>query len=202
MEAAHLIAFNLTLLAAIASPGPAMVFLSRTAMVHGRAAGISAALGLAFMAALWTLAALVGLDAIFTLFPWAYVLLKTLGALFLIYIAWTTWRHARAPVGATAAAASGRRMFLQGVLLNLGNPKSVLFAASVLVVIFPAGLSGTEKAVIFLNHLGVELLVQPLLAVFLSSGPVRAGYLRLKPVFDRIAAAVPGALGLRLFLDR
>ncbi|MEM7724509.1 MAG: LysE family transporter, partial [Pseudomonadota bacterium] len=72
MDLAHLIAFNLALLAAIASPGPSLLFLIRTTLAEGRAAGLAAAIGLGVMAALWTGAALLGLDALFSLFPWAY----------------------------------------------------------------------------------------------------------------------------------
>ncbi len=201
MELGHLIAFNLALLAAIASPGPSLLFLTRTSMAQGRRAGVAAAAGLAVMAALWTLAALLGLDAIFALFPWAYLLLKSVGAAYLLWIAYSMWRDARQPI-ATGAAPTGRRLFLQGMLINLGNPKSVLFAAAVLVVIFPADLAAGDKALIFLNHLAVELTVQPLLAVLLSTAPVRARYLAAKPVLDRVAAAVLGALGLRLLLQR
>ncbi|MEJ6394690.1 LysE family translocator [Gymnodinialimonas sp. 2305UL16-5] len=197
----HLVAFNATLLAAIASPGPSLLFLIRTAMADGRGAGIAAAMGLGLMASLWTLAALLGLDALFTLFPWAYTAVKIGGAAYLIWIAVQTWRHARAPVAAASAASHGRA-FRQGMLVNLANPKSVLFSAAVIVVIFPAGLTSADKALIYVNHLGVEMVVQPALAVALSTGWVRRRYLGAKQIFDRIAAGVLGALGVRLLLDR
>lgn len=201
MTLTHLLAFNLTLLAAIAMPGPSLLFLTRTAMAHGRAAGVAAALGLGLMAALWTLAALLGLQTLFTLFPWAFVAMKTAGALYLLWIAVQTWRHAHLPLG-DAPPASTRRFFLSGLLINLGNPKSVLFAGAILVVIFPPALTGADKTLIFANHLAVECAVQPALAILLSTKAVRRRYLGLKPLFDRIAAVVLGALGLRLLLDR
>lgn len=202
MELAHLIAFNLALLAAIASPGPSLLYLVKTTLTNGRATGMAAAAGLATMAALWTLAALLGLDGIFTLFPWAYAVLKTLGAAYLIWIAVQTWRHAATPVPEGTTAASRGRAFFSGLMINLGNPKSVFFSAAVLVVIFPADLTGTEKSIIFFNHLAVELMVQPLLAILLSTGVIRARYLALKPVIDRIVAIILGALGLRLLFVR
>ncbi len=202
MEFAHLLAFNLALLAAIASPGPSLLYLIKTTLTNGRGAGIAAAAGLAVMAALWTLAALLGLDGIFALFPWAYALLKTLGAAYLIWIAVQTWRHARTPVPEGTEAASRGRAFLSGLMINLGNPKSVFFAAAVLVVIFPPDLTMGEKFIIFLNHLTVELIVQPALAIMLSTGVVRAKYLSAKPIIDRVTAAILGALGLRLLLTR
>ncbi len=201
MELTHIIAFNLTLLAAIASPGPSLLFLGRTALARGRNAGMAAACGLGTMAALWTLMALLGLHGVFEMFPGAYVTLKTLGALYLIYLAWTTWQTSRAPL-TEAAGPSGKRLFLSGMLVNLGNPKSVIFAAAVLLVIFPNDLNASEKAFIFVNHLAVELTIQPLLVILLSTPAVRRRYLGAKPVLDRVTAAVLGALGLRLLLDR
>mgnify|MGYP000221084599 CR=1 FL=1 len=201
MELGHLIAFNLALLAAIASPGPSLLFLTRSALAHGRRAGLAAAAGLGVMAALWTLMALLGLNTVFSLFPWAYGALKAGGAAYLLYVAWTTWRDAHTSLNDTANA-SGRSLFIDGLLINLGNPKSVMFAAAVLVVIFPPGLSVGEKAFIFFNHLAVELTALPLLVVLLSTGVVRARYLAAKPVLDRIAAAILGVLGLRLLLQR
>ncbi len=62
MNAAHLIAFNLTLLAALASPGPAMLVALRTTLIAGRRAGILLGLGLGTAAAVWTMLSLLGLN--------------------------------------------------------------------------------------------------------------------------------------------
>ncbi|MDA8586601.1 LysE family translocator [Rhodobacteraceae bacterium] len=201
MGVEHFIAFNLTLLAAIASPGPSLLFLARTTMAEGRAAGIAAAFGLGLMAAVWTAAALLGLDALFRVFPWAYLFVKTIGAAYLIWIAVQMWRHARTPVTEGNNTARSK-FFRQGLLINLGNPKSVVFSAAVLVVIFPPELIFTHKALIFGNHLVVEWIVQPTLAILLSTEAVRRRYLGAKVITDRVAASVLGALGLRLLADR
>ncbi|MEL6644585.1 MAG: LysE family transporter [Pseudomonadota bacterium] len=200
MELAHLIAFNLALLAALASPGPALLLALRNTLTGGQAAGVATGIGLALVAALWTLAALLGLNAVFTLFPWAYTAVKTAGALYLLYIAWSTWRGAKTPVG--AAKGTGRRAFLSGVMVNLLNPKSVLFAAAVLVVIFPPNLTLAEKFLIVSNHFVVEVIAYSLFALVLSRGPVRDGYLRAKPVIDRVTAVILGGLGARLLVER
>ena len=161
LSLAHLLAFNAALLLAILSPGPSLLFLTRQTMTHGKRAGIVTAAGLAVMAALWTLAALLGLHTVFALFPWAYLTLKTAGALYLIYLAVQMWRHATDPLDRASAPRADHRTFLSGLLVNLANPKSVIFAGAVLVVIFPATLTSLDKALIFFNHLAVELIVQP-----------------------------------------
>ncbi len=197
----HILAFNLTLLAALASPGPALLLSLRTSLVAGSKAGIATGLGLGTMAALWTALALLGLDAIFAVVPWAYLGIKIAGALYLLWIAWGMWRDAHQPVtGDTQIAQS--RAFRTGFLVNLGNPKSVLFASAVLLVIFPQGMSFGEKAVIVVNHLLVEWAAYTGFALLLATGPARNGYLRLKPYFDRIAAGILGLLGLRLLISR
>ncbi|MCV6584677.1 MAG: LysE family transporter [Marinibacterium sp.] len=196
-----LLAFNAILIAALASPGPAFILALRTAVSEGRMAGIATGAGLGLMAATWTLAALLGLESLFAIAPWSYGALKLGGALYLIWIAVQTWRHADAPLDDVAAPRHGRA-FVQGLLVNLGNPKSVLFAGAVIVVVFPKGLDATGIALVVANHLALELIFYSFAALALSTGPARRGYLRLKPLLDRIAATLLGALGLRLIVEK
>lgn len=200
MELGHLLVFNATLLAAMAAPGPALLFLVRQAVAGGFSTGLITGAGLGLVASAWTAAALLGLEAVFVVFPWAYSLLRIAGALYLVWIAYALWCGADKPIEDTAKP--GARAFWGGILVNLANPKSVFFAASVLVVIFPPDMGLGAKALIVANHLVIEVLVYGAFAAFLASPPARAGYLRLKPVIDRIAGALLGVLGVRLLLER
>jgi threonine/homoserine/homoserine lactone efflux protein len=119
------------------------------------------------MAAVWTLIALLGLDVLFELFPWAYAVTKTIGALYLLYVAYRMWRDAGKAIDAKTKPPS--HAFRQGILVNLLNPKSVLFAAAVLIVVFPADMSAIENGVVVLNHLVVELVFYTVLAFGLST---------------------------------
>ncbi|MCH2249926.1 MAG: LysE family translocator [Cognatishimia sp.] len=202
MELTHIIAFNATLLAAILSPGPAMLMSIRASLTGGFRQGFTVGLGLAVMAATWTALALLGLDGIFTLFPWAYLTLKIAGALYLIWIAVQTWRNARAPLNPEGMAATQGKSFLSGLSVNLANPKSVLFASAVLLVIFPQDITLADKAFVVVNHLIVEIICYAGFALLLSTPAARDSYLRAKTIMDRIAAGVMGALGVRLLLDR
>lgn len=200
MTFGSLIAFNAALLAAIISPGPAFLVAIRTTLSRGRSAGIAVGVGLGIMAATWTLATLLGLEAVFSAFPWAYVTVKTFGAGYLIYIAFAMWRSAGDPIRSCQRHA--RSAVIQGLLINLLNPKSVLFAAAVLVVVFPPEMSAFEAAMVVGNHLIVELAFYTALAFGMSSRLIAAAYLRTKLYLDRAASLVLGALGVRLLLDR
>lgn len=200
MTIQHLIAFNFALFAAIASPGPALMIAVRTTLSTGRVAGIAIGAGLGLMAATWTLMALLGMDAVFALFPWAYVAAKSVGAAYLLFIAYRIWTNARNKVDTQVLPA--RHAFRQGFLINLLNPKSVLFAAAVLLVVFPAEMSAVDNALVVLNHLAVELLFYTALAFAMSSSAVSKRYLQAKVYIDRAASIVLGTLGLRLLVSR
>ena len=200
MTTEALIAFNLVLLAALVSPGAAMLFVIKTTVASGRKAGIMTGLGLSCAAACWTLAAFLGLESLFALFPWAYSALKIGGAFYLLWIAYHTWRDAKMPLlGGTTPHA---RSFAAGLLVNFGNPKSMLFAAAVILVVFPQDLTPRDIALVTLNHLTLEVIFYTLFAIALSASKVRQGYTALKPILDRIAATLLGAFGLRLLLEK
>jgi threonine/homoserine/homoserine lactone efflux protein len=200
MTPEHLLAFNLALVAAWASPGPAMLLALRATLAGGRRAGMATGCGLAVVAAGWTGLALAGLHTALALLPAAFLVLKITGAAYLVWIAWETWRDARAPI--FARRMPGRRAFLDGMIVNIGNPKSFLFAAAVLVVIFPPGLSLAEKALVAANHLFVEVAAYGTLAALIGARPIGLRYLAAKAWLDRAAALVLGGLGLRLLLER
>lgn len=198
-----IIAFNLALLAAIASPGPAFLVALQTTLSAGRRAGIAIGCGLGLMAAAWTMMALLGLEAVFLVVPWAYATVKIAGALYLLYVAWKMWCGARDPLppGEIGGRPAGRA-FRHGLVINVLNPKSVLFAAAVLIVIFPSNMTFVENAAVVLNHLAIEVLFYTAMAFCMSTPVVRRAYVRAKTIIDRAAALVLGALGLRLLLGK
>lgn len=192
----NLIAFNLALVVAVASPGPALLIAIRTTLASGRKSGVIKGCGLGLMAATWTLMALLGLETVFTLFPLAYTTAKVAGAAYLLYLAVKIWRGAKETI--TAKAQPVNNAFRQGIFLNLLNPKSVLFSAAVLVVIFPANMGITDNAVVVLNHFAIEMIFYTLLALAMSTDAVSKRYLKAKTYMDRLASLVIGALGLKI----
>ena len=200
MTIKHLIAFNIALFAAIASPGPALLVAIQATLSSGRKAGIAIGYGLGLMAATWTLFALLGLEALFQIFPLAYSAAKFIGAIYLIYVAWGMWRGARGKIEAKEHPT--RRSFRQGFLINVLNPKSVLFAAAVLVVIFPSNMTLLDNGIVVMNHLVIEVLFYIALAFAMSTDSIRNNYLRAKVYIDRIASVILGGLGIRLLVNR
>jgi threonine/homoserine/homoserine lactone efflux protein len=200
MTLAQLLAFNVALIVAMFTPGPAFLVAAQTNLRTGRRAGIAVGSGLGLMAATWTLLALAGFAAVFELFPAAYAGARIVGALYLLTIAIRMWRGATHQADPLPEPA--HRAFRQGLFINLFNPKSVLFSAAVLVAIFPGGLGAANSVLIAVNHLLIELSFYTALAVCLNTEAVAGRYLRAKIWIDRGAAAILGALGVRILLSR
>jgi threonine/homoserine/homoserine lactone efflux protein len=199
-----LLGLALVHLLAVASPGPSTVLVIQTAAVAGRRGGLLAALAMMVGALLWATAALFGLQALFAEFAWLYLFFRIAGGLYLIYLAVMIWRHARDPLpeiapGSTAHLA-GWPGFLRALLLQLSNPKIMVFFGSIFLSVLPqhmpAWMDGTVLAIVAVN----EFTWFALLALLFSGGPARAFYRRAKFWLDRFMGGALALLGLRLAL--
>nr|WP_252731431.1 LysE family transporter [Lentibacter algarum] len=192
---AHLIAFNLAILAALASPGPAFLLMLRSAMSDGYSGAWRTGLGLATAATLWTILALLGLTAFFAAVPVAYVTVKVAGALYLFWLAISTWRNAGAPPAVAGGTLQG---FSLGIIGNLSNPKAVVFISAIFATIMPQDLSRDAQLVIVANHFLLEVAFYSLLAFGLSNPRITRTYQSAKHALDRISAVLLGAVAARV----
>ena len=74
----------------------------------------------------------------------------------------------------------------------------MLFAAAVLVAIFPPDMDVAHKLAIAGNHLGIELVFYTILAATMSGQAVRTRYLAMKLYLDRFAAVVLQVLAINI----
>jgi threonine/homoserine/homoserine lactone efflux protein len=191
-------------LLAVASPGPSTVLVIQTAAVAGRRGGLLAAFAMMVGALLWAVAALFGLQALFARFDWLYAAFRIAGALYLVYLAVMLWRHAGDPLPSVPAASSrmtGWQGFLRALLLQLSNPKIMVFFGSIFLSLLPRDLpvfmDGAVLAIVGLN----EFAWFALLALLFSGNTARGFYLHAKRWLDRVMGGVLAMLGLRLVLS-
>lgn len=108
------------------APGPDMAFVMASGLSGGRRGAILAATGVSLGVTVWMLVTAFGLGVLVTQFPQISISLRVAGAIYLAYLAWTTWRSAgRHAQGRHPAV--GSRLFWQGTITNLANPKMALF---------------------------------------------------------------------------
>jgi threonine/homoserine/homoserine lactone efflux protein len=124
-----LILFAAACLALTATPGPDMLLIASRSVSQGKASGFATLAGIQVGTYCHALAAALGLSQLFIAVPLAYDVVRYVGAAYLLYLAWQTFRSA----GMTLTPTSGLHrypigvVFRQGLLTNLLNPKMALF---------------------------------------------------------------------------
>lgn len=128
-----LLAFLVTTLIAMVTPGPDMLFVLGCGMRGGPRAGLLATAGVATSEAIHVAVAAIGLAALFAAVPVAFTVVRVVGAAYLIYLGVQAIRHRNnLPDADSATAPSGRRAYTAGLLTNLLNPKMVTFTIAFL----------------------------------------------------------------------
>ena len=122
--------FTVACLALTATPGPDMLLIASRSVTQGRAAGFASLAGIQVGTYCHALAAALGLSQLFLAVPFAYDVVRYVGAAYLLYLAWKAfWSKSASPRPPTELP---RRfllpqIFRQGLLTNLLNPKMALF---------------------------------------------------------------------------
>ena len=133
----HLYLVFLGVMAVMAvTPGPANLFAIATGMERGKRAVLIAVAGMNVATLVWFGAAALGLGALVTAFPQAFRLIAVAGAL---YVAWLgvssirgAFRPAAAEVSTEGRTQLRRPAFVDGFLVQIANPKAILFFTAVL----------------------------------------------------------------------
>src|SRR3954470_11465985 len=133
---AHLLSLASLFVVSLATclvPGPNNFMLMRLGMRRGRNAALAAGIGTTLSCVTWCAAAALGLAALLAAAPWLYKALRIGGGLYLIWFAIALWRSpGEAPdAEITGPTLSGAAAFWQGFAINMTNPKSMLYFASI-----------------------------------------------------------------------
>jgi threonine/homoserine/homoserine lactone efflux protein len=120
--------FLVTSLIVVLIPGTGVVFTVSTALLQGRRASVFAAFGCTAGIVPHLLATVLGLAALMHTSAVAFQLLKYAGVVYLLYLAYATWRDKSAFAvdgGASGSTATG--LVIKAILLNILNPKLTIF---------------------------------------------------------------------------
>ncbi|AEW98214.1 Lysine exporter protein (LYSE/YGGA) (plasmid) [Streptantibioticus cattleyicolor NRRL 8057 = DSM 46488] len=152
MEVSLSIAFLLTALVMVVTPGTGVVYTLAAGLSHGRRASVVAALGCTLGIVPHLVATITGLAALLHTSVVAYEVVKYLGVGYLLYMAWATLRDKEVlAVEGEVEPRSAGRVIASGVLINLLNPKLTLFFVAFLPQFVPAGESGSVGAMLRLS---------------------------------------------------
>ena len=123
-----LILFILSALVLLVTPGPAVLFVVTRTLQQGRNAGFLSVLGLSCGALVHVAAAIFGLSAVLASSASAFNTIKLLGAAYLIFLGFKTlFSSSGSPGNAVASSRSFLRLFIDGFIVNVLNPKTAIF---------------------------------------------------------------------------
>jgi threonine/homoserine/homoserine lactone efflux protein len=127
IEPATLLVFVVASLALIAIPGPNHLYIVARGIAQGRRAGVASAFGVEIGTLVHIAAAAAGLTYLIAQSATLFGVLKWAGAAYLIYLGIRALTSKEAPEQQAAPPERLRRVFLEGVLVNVLNPKVILF---------------------------------------------------------------------------
>jgi threonine/homoserine/homoserine lactone efflux protein len=119
--------FALAAVTLIAIPGPNAIYIAARSLSQGRAAGVASALGVEAGTLVHIGAAVAGLSAIIASSDVAFEAIRYLGVAYLFYLGIRAWWAEPGKVTADGGGRSLRRVFAEGLLVNVLNPKVALF---------------------------------------------------------------------------
>ncbi|MBY8976367.1 LysE family translocator [Rhodobacteraceae bacterium NNCM2] len=190
----------LTMFIAAASPGPSTFAIMGTSLAHGRPAGMRFATGVCAGSVFWGIVSATGIGFLLQL-GWALLVLKVLGAGYLIWLAYKAARAAAAPDSA-APEVPARGFFAAGLALHLTNPKAVFGWGATVAIGLPQG-SGPSEIVLFLAGCAVLAVIINLgYALAFSTAPVVRAYRRVRRWIQGTFAALFAAAGIGLLAWR
>lgn len=198
MVAPHTLAlFATAALALVVIPGPNVVYITTRSVAEGRRAGVVSALGVETGTLVHIAVAAAGLSYLIATSVLAFSVVKYVGAAYLIFLGVRTLLG-RDTAGERAVAPYGlRRAYLEGLVVNVFNPKVILFFLALLPQFVDRAAGAVPAQVTLLGLVLFGLGVAADMSYALGAGSIGA-WLRTRPAFARRQRYVTGVIYLAL----
>jgi threonine/homoserine/homoserine lactone efflux protein len=193
-DTATLAVFAVAAVTLLVIPGPAVLYIVSRSVDQGRAAGLASVCGIHVGTLLHVAAAALGLSALLVSSALAFDTVRYVGAAYLVWLGAQRLLAGDEPAGPARAGGDRLgRVFAQGVVVNVLNPKTALFFFAFLpqFVDASAGRVPLQVAVLGATFVGLGLVTDGLYALLASTG---AGLLRRRRGVARASRLVSGGV--------
>lgn len=166
----------------ILAPGPDIILTATTGLARGVRPGLALALGFASGNFFHTTLAALGISLLLRQSPVAFNAIKIAGMLYLLWLAFQAFRHRNDPIaeGTAAEKSSLWRLYRTGVLMNILNPKVMVFFLALLPQFVPEDAARPWLTMICLGAVFSGLVVILFSIISLTAGTLFS-VLRQKP---------------------
>jgi threonine/homoserine/homoserine lactone efflux protein len=200
-ETSTLALFAVAAVTLLVIPGPAVLYIVTRSVDQGRAAGLASVCGVHVGTLVHVAAAALGLSALLVSSATAYDTVRWLGAAYLVWLGVRRLLARDEDLPATPGPDARRpglgRIFAQGVVVNVLNPKTALFFLAFLPQFVDTSRGSVPVQVVVL---GVAFVLLGLLSdgAYAMAASTGAGWLRRRPGVARASRLVSGGVLISL----
>ncbi|MCJ9668877.1 MULTISPECIES: LysE family translocator [unclassified Neorhizobium] len=189
------------------TPGPNTLLVMRYALTAPRRVPILAAMGTITGTFCWGLAGWLGINVLFQAAPFAYVALKIVGGLYLVWLGLKIFLDARksrqsADIAVARIDVPLKTAYRMGLVTNLANPKSALFVASLFAATMPVGTPFLYGLAAIAVMVTVSTIYYSFLVALITHRTVAAAYLKAKKKIDLGVGMVFVGFGTKLLMSQ
>ncbi len=203
MELHVYLAFVIATTIMIALPGPSVLLTIAHSISFGWQQALFTVAGATMGIAVQLIVAAIGLTSLLNVVAEAFEWLRWAGAAYLVYLGIKQWRSASEPLAFDTSSVSKTNLFVQGLVITIPNPKSLIFIAAFLPQFIDAARPlGFQFAFIVPTFLVITFTVTSVWALF--AGNLR-GFLGSQRAFQSVLRAAGGLMiiaGVGLALAR
>jgi threonine/homoserine/homoserine lactone efflux protein len=153
MTSATLLTFFLASVLLALTPGPDNIFVITHSVLRGWKAGFSVVIGLCTGLLVHTTAVALGVAVILQTSTWALTALKSVGAAYLLYLAWQAFTAPALKGGADKHHGGFFWSYRRGIIMNVTNPKVSLFFLAFLPQFVPTDVDSATFHIVVLGAL-------------------------------------------------
>lgn len=197
-----------TYLVGAASPGPSNMAIMGTAMRDGRLPALALAAGVITGSLFWAILAATGLSAVLIAYAEALLVIKIVGGVYLLYLAFHTGRSALRPDSDAAIAEPQRprlgyrRLYRRGIVMHVANPKAILSWMAVMSLGLGQDASSGVLSAIIGGCAILGVIVFGGYAILFSTAPMIALYVRLRRGIEAAFSALFALAGFKLLASQ
>ena len=190
-----ILVFSIAYAIVVFVPGPGLAYFVGQVLGHGVKAAPAQALGIYVGDMVWYTLAATGLAALAAAFAGVFIVMKWLGAAYLVWLAYKMWRET--PHGLDAVAARGplshTQLFTGSLMVTLSNPKAIVFYLAVLPAIIDLG--HLTLAGYLIGALLIAVILFAELAIYALAAHAARGFFHAPRAMQRLNRFAAGCIG-------